>query len=216
MAATKYTYSISGDFPNQKVDSDRLTKEIDGDATITTALDYINTAGDVCDIWFVAALSAPEITALDTVVANHSGDPIVYTLDAYEESLAFTASSSISWVQKLRLNLPDCCAGTYRVEWSFSWANSSSGGNIETRVQLDDDTLLGSYKMNNLSSLIALPFEEGMEAVRASYPRTNDGDGFARVTLTEGAHFVDIDFRASAAAYAVKLGNVRLEALEIS
>jgi len=75
MAATKYTYSISQDFPNQKVDSDRLTKEID-ESAIVTGLDYINTSGDDCDIWFDDALSGGEETILDTIVANHSGAAI--------------------------------------------------------------------------------------------------------------------------------------------
>ena len=75
MAATKYTYSISADFPNQKVSSDRLTKEIQA-SSIVTALDYIETSGDDCDIWFKDALSTSDHTTLDTVVANHSGEPL--------------------------------------------------------------------------------------------------------------------------------------------
>ena len=51
MAATKYTYSISQDFPNGKVDPDRLTQEIQ-EAAITIALQSINVGGDNCDIWF--------------------------------------------------------------------------------------------------------------------------------------------------------------------
>jgi len=82
MAATKYTYSISDDFPNHKVDVNRLTMEILGSA-IVTALDYINTSGDDCDIWFKDELSAGDITALDAVVAAHSGealpDPVTAT-----------------------------------------------------------------------------------------------------------------------------------------
>jgi hypothetical protein len=72
MAATKYTYSISGDFPNAKVNSDSLTIEIQASA-IVTALDRIDTAGDVCDIWFKDALSAGDETVLDAVVAAHQG-----------------------------------------------------------------------------------------------------------------------------------------------
>jgi hypothetical protein len=75
MAATKYTYSISGDFPNQKVDINRLTKEI-RESDIVTALDYINVSEDDCDIWFKDALSAGDQTILDGIVANHSGEPL--------------------------------------------------------------------------------------------------------------------------------------------
>jgi len=74
MAATKYTYSISGDFPNQKVNTTSLTIEIN-ESSIITALDHINTSGDVCDVWFVDALSGAEETELDAVVAAHQGTP---------------------------------------------------------------------------------------------------------------------------------------------
>jgi len=75
MAETKYSYSVSEDFPNGKVAPDRLTQEIQA-STITVALDCINVNGDNCDVWFKAELSAGEHTTLDGVVAAHSGEPI--------------------------------------------------------------------------------------------------------------------------------------------
>ncbi len=74
MAATKYTYSISGDFPNQAVNPSSLSAEILASAIIT-ALDFINVAGNNCDIWFKAELSAGDETILDGVVAAHQGTP---------------------------------------------------------------------------------------------------------------------------------------------
>ena len=74
MASTQYAYSISTDFPNHKVASDRLTQEI-GASAIITALDYIGTADDVCDIWFKADLSIGDKVILDGVVAAHNGEP---------------------------------------------------------------------------------------------------------------------------------------------
>lgn len=75
MAATKYTYSISADFPNAKVSSDRLSQEIQ-DAAITIALDYISNDASNSDIWFKNAISAGEKTTLDAVVAAHDGTPL--------------------------------------------------------------------------------------------------------------------------------------------
>jgi len=79
MSATKYTYLIQTDFPNHVENSDSLKAEI-AVSSITIALDYINTvlghpdpADDYCDIWFKAALSEGEETALDGVVAAHQG-----------------------------------------------------------------------------------------------------------------------------------------------
>jgi len=75
MAATKYTFSIQDDFPNHKVDSVRLTREIQ-QSSIVTALDYINTSGDECDVWFKAELSEEDEEVLEAIVAAHSGEPL--------------------------------------------------------------------------------------------------------------------------------------------
>jgi len=74
MPATKYTYSISGDFPNGKVEPSTLTDEISA-SSIAIALDYINTSGDNCDIWFIDVLSGEDQTTLTTIVGDHEGIP---------------------------------------------------------------------------------------------------------------------------------------------
>jgi hypothetical protein len=76
MAVTPYAYSISTDFPNQKVDSSRLAQEI-RDSAIVVALDGILVEGDACTISFKEALSAGDETILDGIVAAHSGEPLV-------------------------------------------------------------------------------------------------------------------------------------------
>ena len=75
MADVDYTYSIQNDFPNHKVATDSLAQQIQQSA-IVTALDYISTAGDNCDIWFKAELSAGDITILNGIVAAHTGVPL--------------------------------------------------------------------------------------------------------------------------------------------
>jgi len=80
MASTKYTYSVSTDFPNHKVNVDRLTLEI-AHSAIIIAMDYISVSEDVCDIWFKDALSAGDETILNGVVAAHSGEPLTPTPD---------------------------------------------------------------------------------------------------------------------------------------
>jgi len=75
MSATKYTYSISTDFTNAKIAPDRLEQEIRQSAIII-AIDYINTSGDDCDIWFKDTLSSGDETILDGVVGAHSGVPL--------------------------------------------------------------------------------------------------------------------------------------------
>ncbi len=76
MATVKYTYLIT-DFLNDAVYAGKLGEEIEA-SSITTALSYINTFTDVCDIYFDSALTAPEVTTLDGLVAAHDGEePIV-------------------------------------------------------------------------------------------------------------------------------------------
>lgn len=72
---TKYTYSIQNDFPQHVVATDRLTGEIQASA-ISIALDRIDTAGDVCDIWFKDVLPGGDETTLAGIVAAHTGVPL--------------------------------------------------------------------------------------------------------------------------------------------
>jgi len=73
--AEKYTYLID-DFPNDKVDLNKLTEEIRA-SSITVALDYINSNNTICDIWFKAELSITDSTStLPAVVAAHDGEPL--------------------------------------------------------------------------------------------------------------------------------------------
>jgi len=74
MAATSYTYSVSGDFPNSLVNPDQLTIEVEA-ASLGQTLDRIAVQADVCDIWFDNALSGPDESTLDGVVAAHQGVP---------------------------------------------------------------------------------------------------------------------------------------------
>lgn len=71
--SNKYTYSITNDFPNQKVGPARLTEEIEN-SSITIVLDYINTSSDDCNIWFKANLPGGDIATLSGIVASHNGE----------------------------------------------------------------------------------------------------------------------------------------------
>lgn len=82
---TTYTYSISTDFPNHAVSSDRLTVEI-RESAIVTALDCINTIGDACQIVFKADLSSGDESILDGLVAVHSGEPLPVVIPPKSDS----------------------------------------------------------------------------------------------------------------------------------
>lgn len=61
---TKYTYSISQDFPGSAVDTDNLASEVQA-SSIVIAYDRIEVVGDVIDIWFKDVLSAADKIVLD-------------------------------------------------------------------------------------------------------------------------------------------------------
>ena len=70
---TTYTYSISTDFPNGRVEAGVLAQEIMA-SSIVTALDNVGTAGDNCNITFKDPLSVGDKATLDAVVAAHQGN----------------------------------------------------------------------------------------------------------------------------------------------
>lgn len=101
MSSAKYSYSIQDDFPNHLVATDRLMQEIQQSA-ITTALDYINTSGDDCDIWFKATLSENDQATLSSLVATHSGEPLTpsgTSLDNSDKIIGVVSGKGFtSWV----------------------------------------------------------------------------------------------------------------------
>jgi len=86
-----YTYSVQGDFPNQKVDAGRLTMEINS-SDISISLDHIDIDSVECNITFKASLPSNDKTILDGLVANHSGEP-------YEDEAAPTDPTNKPRVQ---------------------------------------------------------------------------------------------------------------------
>ena len=72
MPATKYTYSIAGDFPGGAVNTSKLDAEIRNSA-IVTAIGRITTSGDIIDIWFKDALSSGDKTVLDGDTTGPAG-----------------------------------------------------------------------------------------------------------------------------------------------
>lgn len=81
--AFKNRYSISGDFPAQKVNSDALTATIKA-SEIADELSYINIGhadipeddgSDNCDIYTVDELDPTQKSVLDGIVAAHPGNP---------------------------------------------------------------------------------------------------------------------------------------------
>jgi len=155
MASVKYSYSISTDFPNQKVATDRLTLEIQ-ESEIVTALDYINTNGDDCDIWFKASLSSGDSNILDDIVDTHNGEPLPQPIqDINIKNSDVTLSSKIKGFHDLSGHnvyrfgnlLYDIKAGEHNVFYEkFSVGMWLEGGGVRIPEYLYVDGIKVEYK----------------------------------------------------------------------
>jgi len=83
-----YTY-------NKVINSDRLTLEIQQNPSITVALDHIGVVDTTVTIWFRAALSTDEQTALNTIVTNHINSP----LEPDAMPISIESESCVTWTQ---------------------------------------------------------------------------------------------------------------------
>jgi len=201
MAATKYTFSISADFPNQKVDSDSLTSEVNADGGITTALDCINTSGDDCDIWFVDALAAPEVTALNAVVAAHQGDPIPWVDYAYVDFNETKTTTSTEYLLCLELSKDYVLDGNYLVDYTFSWYSSNSVAKLQCKVVLDDTTTV---------------MEESTKPRDVGVDNTERISGFGEYVLTAGTHNAKLYFATGKVNREVGIFNAALSFRRVS
>jgi hypothetical protein len=194
MSLTKYTYSITGDFPNDAVAIEKLVVEID-DSSITTALDHVETAGDVCDIWFDDALSGGDETTLDGLVAAHDGVSPVGTVGSYVSSEGESSTTSTDWTEKLTCEPGWFRAGDYAVDWSCEVKSSTPKTKLNLRVQLDDTTTLGESKTAYSDDMAT---DWVMQA------------GFTKTTLTAGTHTFDMDFSSEVQGGSVLIRRARL------
>ena len=75
MAETAYNFTLAV-ITSGKLNTPRLAREI-SESNIVTALNKITTSGlNDFSVYFADALSAGDETILDTIVADHSGEPI--------------------------------------------------------------------------------------------------------------------------------------------
>ena len=195
MAATKYTYSVQNDFPNHRVNPSILTDEIKA-SSIVTVLDCISVSGDDCDIWFADALSSPEETALDAVVAAHNGAPYPEAVEQYEESADESQTSSTEWADKVEISTPSFPPGDYIVSWSAELKSSKISNDCEVQVLANDVVVCA-----------------GSHDTRCWLPCS----GFSKVTLSGiGTIVVKMQYRKSTAAAPQVAAYIRRATLRIT
>lgn len=91
MALQKYTFSIANDTASGVVYPYGLQEEIQG-SSILVAVDRVDTAGDVLDVWFKDVLIAADQTTLNGLVATHQGEINSEALNLAIKGVHFTAT----------------------------------------------------------------------------------------------------------------------------
>jgi len=183
-----YTYSLSADFGNDiclKTLTDEVTSAGSG---ITTGLTHISiglsASEDNVSIVFDSALSGAEQTALDNIVAAHSGTPCPSTLEDF-----------ITWVQNASgATLAQSMAYTDTQIAGVSGGSGIFGSEFQQNTsESDSSTTSESYQQKLRLTTSSLP--EGTYYIQWYFEFWADGHpGFGRVqindseTIAEAAH----------------------------
>jgi len=200
MSDTKYSYSISMDFPNHKVDPDRLTQEIKS-SSITIALACINTSGDECDIWFADELSAPEVVTLSSIIAAHQGDLVPWVDYAYAEFTKTKTTTNTEYESCLELSNDYVMSGTYLVEYTLSWYSSNSAAKLNVKVLLDNTVIL---------------MEESTKPRDVGTDSTERISGFGEHIFSAGEHNAKLYFATGKAKREVGIFNAAISFRRVS
>lgn len=154
-----YDY-LNTDFPNDIFNEDKLEQEIAADETITATLTYIHSAEDVetgvttVSFHFDVDLTTGEQTALDTIVANHDGQPPVgykyHATSSLVEAKAIVDSDIWNYMASA-VTTPDFFMDDLtKFVGRVIGAYRAVGDGAELRVLEDDESkILGSFSMTD-------------------------------------------------------------------
>ena len=97
-----YVYSIANDITGQAVNDSALTKEIN-DHSMTPTCDGCHTKGDVLTVIMSEALSGPDKTSLDGLVADHTATPLApgdttVWINGVEYKPSTIVAGAITWI----------------------------------------------------------------------------------------------------------------------
>lgn len=109
MADTNYQYSITNDFPNDKVEAAKLKYEIEQSSISSASILYVHSSGDNCNVWFDGVLTSGDETTLDGIVAAHDGDTLTDILE-YDGYVSTNEGFSFYTTPEIR----DCNVCVYR------------------------------------------------------------------------------------------------------
>lgn len=171
---SQYTYNIT-DFLNDKCDTARLTQEIQ-QSSILTALDYINTTSTDVAIYFKADLSVNDKTTLDSIIENHTGEPLPQESPIVRAQILTEAPS---WVLKGETTqalfaaeslIVDVSSGDTEVAKSFSWMYDIAikSATIYVTEDMVGDEIVVHEAPNTLIGYLLQPLNVGDTSVYVS------------------------------------------------
>lgn len=187
----KYSFIISEDFPNQKVDLDKLTNELTN--SLEANLEYINISSGICDIWFESEISSADSTSLLSIVTSHDGEPYNGINCAYLISTESSVTNSTKYITRNNFTLENIMAGDYEIKWYFEYSYADARTRPSFRVQVDNTTIA----------------EFGKTPSKAD-DEWNSRTGFAFVSLTAGNHNINISYKSGRFNRTVRIRRVRV------
>jgi len=110
------------------------------------------------------------------------------------DSESESTTTSTLYQQKLKLTTSVVPAGDYLVMWYYEWQYKHGGFYFKSQIQIDD-------------TIDLMEHHEQPSSVDSWHPM----GGFKRETLTEGSHYIDLDYCSSQSGKEAKIRNVRLE-----
>lgn len=199
--------------PSNPLDGQGLIYKKTGDASIywksdsagaefnLKSSDIINSTTTAIDVASSAAPSVGQILiATGSTAATWQSAPglnnIYGTIYEYIEDLTNSAGTNTTYVQKLKLTTAVVPAGDYLISWAYDLKTDSRGSYVSGRVQLDDT--------------IDLHISQFHFRVTSDY---NTVSSFAKVTLTNASHDIDIDYLAETTGVQIKNARIAVTSL---
>jgi len=175
------------------VSQETTVNDLTGDGSPNGAADYVMT-------WDASA-SLHKKVLLDNLPGGGGGSTFGSEYH-YTEVLPEQQTTSITFIQAIRLTTSSVAAGDYFIGWSGECRVDNSSVGIDIRVRLDDGG----------SPVDLLDTDGGALKGGRYYPFS----GFSENTLTAAVHTVDIDFASQASSKNVRVRNLRLVLWRVS
>lgn len=118
----------------------------------------------------------------------------------YDESLTTSSTTSLTYVQKLRLTTASLVGGDYRLSWAGAMLTNDGAITGKYRIQIDNTNTIHEVEVH------LKDHNEGNIEV----------GGFRTLTLAAGVHTIDLDYEAIILSKAVEIKKVVIDLLRVA